>query len=74
MLELGQVLGLLSAVVLVVAVAAWAKLRWTAAPHLVRGRTRAHPAGAEFASQIMVLAFGLSALAAIVAVVGWIGL
>ena len=73
MLELGQVVGLFSAVVLAVAVAAWAKLGWSPSPLSMDGRSADNPAPVEFASQVMVLAFGLSALAAIFAVVGWIG-
>jgi hypothetical protein len=74
MLEFGQILGLFSAAMLVIAVAAWVKLRWGAALHPVDGRSGVNPAPAEFASLLLVLAFGLSALAAIFAVVGWIGL
>lgn len=74
MLELGQILGLFSAVVLALAVAAWAKLGWIPAPHPIDGRSPDNPGPVEVASRIMVLAFGLSALAAIFTVVGWIGL
>ena len=72
MLEFGQLLGLFSALVLVVAVAAWAKLGWIAVLQPIRGRSGANPAPAELASRLIVLAFSLSALAAILAVVGWI--
>lgn len=74
MLELGQILGLLAAVVLIVAVAMWAKLGLSRVPHPIHGRPAANPLPVEFASQTMVLAFGLSTLAAIFAMVGWIGL
>jgi len=74
MLELGQMLGLLAAVMLAVAVVAWAKLRWRPAQRAIGGREVDKPAPAELASQLLVLAFGLSALAAVVSAVGWIGL
>lgn len=59
---------------LALAVAAWAKLGWIPAPHPIDGRSPDNPGPVEVASRIMVLAFGLSALAAIFTVVGWIGL
>ena len=74
MLELGQMLGLLAAVMLAVAVVAWARLRWRPARRPSGGREVDKPASGEFASQLLVLAFGLSALAAVVTAVGWIGL
>ena len=74
MLEFGQILGLFSAVVLVVAVDSFVKLGWSSAPHAAHDRAAANPPQAELASRLMVVAFGLSALAAIFAVVGWIGL
>ena len=74
MLEIGQILGLFAAVVLGIAIVAWAKLAWSHAPHPIQSRSGANPSTAEFASQIMLLAFGLSAVAAIFAVVGRIGL
>ena len=74
MLEFGQILGLFAAVVLGIAIAAWAKLAWSHAPHPIQSRSGAGSSIAEFASQIMVLAFALSAVAVIFAVVGLIGL
>lgn len=66
-------LGLLSALVLVVAVTAWVKLGLRPALPGVHG-AGGDPASTEVASQLVVVAFGLSGLAAILAVVGWIGL
>jgi hypothetical protein len=74
MLELGQILGLLSAVLLIVAVTAWAKLSLSRAPQAIHGCPVANPGPVEFASRLIVVAFALSVPAAIFAVVGWIGL
>ena len=75
MLELGQILGFLAAAVLIVAVAAWVKLGRRPALQRIDGRSpRANPAPAEFASQLVLAALGLSVVAALLAVVGWIGL
>ena len=73
MLEFGQMLGLLSALVLIVAVAAWVKLGLRPALPGVHG-AGGNPGTTEVASQLIVAAFGLSALAAVLAVAGWIGL
>jgi fumarate reductase subunit D len=73
MLEFGQMLGLLSALVLIVAVAAWVKLGLYPALHRVHGEG-GNLASIEVASRLIVAAFGLSALATVFAVVGWIGL
>ena len=73
MLELGQSLGIFSALVLVVALSTFAKLRWSRAPRsLPHGRSAANVVRIEFASQILMLAVGLSVLAAFFAAVGWI--
>lgn len=69
--ELGQMLGIFAAIVLALAIAAFVKVAWQRVnPRLVP----LGPAPGETASRLIVVAFGLSVLAAIVAVVGWIGL
>ncbi len=72
MLELARILGGFSAVLLVITIAAWLKL--LRAPLLQRldGRLGLNSGPAEIASQLLVMAAGLSAVAAILAVVGWI--
>ena len=74
MLELGQILGVLSAVLLLVAGAAWVKR--DRAPELQPiGRPPQAPrAPTELASQLLALAFCLSAVAAVLTVVAHIGL
>ena len=74
MLELGQILGVLSAVLLLVAGAAWVKR--DRAPELqpIGQPPEALRAPNELASQLLALAFCLSAVAAVLAVVGQIGL
>lgn len=74
MLELGQMLGLVAAILLVVTIAAWVKLGRGPSLQPIDGRSTAKHAPAEFAAQLLALAFGLSALAALVAVIGWIDL
>ena len=73
MLDFGQMLGLLSALVLIVAVAAWVKLGFRPVQPGVHG-AGGNLASTEVASRLIVAAFGLSVLAAVLAVVGWIGL
>jgi len=71
MSETAQILAFLSALLLAASVAIWAKLR---GPLLQRlDGTRASNAGpAELATQVLVTAFGVAVLAAVLAVVGWI--
>ena len=73
MLELGQIVGFIAAAFLIAAVAAWAKLGRRPALQRIRGRSRANSAPAEFASQLLLAALGLSIVAALLAVAGWIG-
>jgi hypothetical protein len=72
MLEAARILGSFSAVLLIVAVTAWLKL--VRGPDLQRldGQTMSNPKQAEFASRLLVLAAGLSAISALLACVGWI--
>jgi hypothetical protein len=72
MLEVARVLGFFAATLLIVAVAAWIKL--FRGPELQRLDGRAAPKvrNVEIASQLLVLAVFLSAIAAMLAVAGWI--
>jgi hypothetical protein len=72
MLEAARILGSVSAIFLIVAVAAWLKL--ARGPELQRldGQTASNPEHTEFASRLLVLAAGLSAISAFLACVGWI--
>jgi len=74
MLEFGQILGFFSALVLAAALVAFVKFGGNPVLHPVHGRPGANSEPAELASGLMVLAFGLSAIAAVLAVAGWIGL
>ena len=71
MLEAGRILGGFSAVLLVAAVAAWLKLFRGPRLHTLDGRTPDSVKG-EFASQLLLVAVGLSGAAALLAIVGWI--
>ena len=71
MLEVARVLGFLAAIVLLVAVAAWIKLFRGAQLRRLDGRA-AKAGNAEIASQLLVLSAALSAVAAALAVAGWI--
>lgn len=70
MLEAATIMGSVSAVLLLVAVAAWVKL--LRGPELQRLDGRAAPdiGSIEVASQLLVVAVGLSAFATILVVVG----
>lgn len=71
MLEFGQMLGIFAAIVLLLAVGGFVNFAVRRfAPRMVP----IGPASGETASRLLVFAFGLSALAAILAIVGWIGL
>jgi hypothetical protein len=72
MVEAGNVLGLLSAVLLLMAVIAWVKL--VRGPLLQRkdGRTEMDSAQGEVASELLFCAAGLSSAAAFLAIAGWI--
>jgi hypothetical protein len=71
MLEAGRILGGFSAVLLVAAVAAWLKLFRGPRLQTLDGRTPDSVKG-EFASQLLLVAVGLSGAAALLAIVGWI--
>jgi hypothetical protein len=71
MLEVARVVGFFAAILLLVAVAAWIKL--FRGPKLQSLDGSAATAGnAEIASQLLVLSAALSAVAAALAVAGWI--
>jgi hypothetical protein len=72
MLEVARILGFFAAILLVVAVAAWIKL--FRGPELQRldGGAAPKAGNVEIASQLLVLAAVLSAVAAFLAIVGWI--
>ena len=71
MLEVARVVGFFAAILLLMAVAAWIKL--FSGPELRRLDGSAAQAGnAEIASRLLVLSAALSAVAAALAVAGWI--
>ena len=72
MVEAGNVLGVLAAVLLLMAVIAWVKL--VRGPLLQRmdGHTSMDPSQVEFASELLFWAAGLSSAAMFLAVAGWI--
>jgi|1185.fasta_scaffold1550362_2 hypothetical protein len=65
-------LALFSVFLLVVSVAIWAKLLRGPLLQRLDGRRPANAGPAELAMQILVVAFGLSAIAAMLAVAEWI--
>lgn len=72
MLEAAHVLGFVSAILLIVAVAAWIKL--SRGPELQRldGSAAPKAGNVEIASQLLLLAAALSAVDAFLAIVAWI--
>jgi len=70
MLEAARILGGFSAVLLVAAIAAWVKLLRGPALQRLDGRPDRSSEQTEIASQMLVLAVGLSGIAAVLAVVG----
>lgn len=71
MLEAGQVLGGVAAVFLIVAVGLWMKLFRGPALQRLDGRTPSTSPKLIFATRLLVCAFAMSAVAMILAVVGW---
>jgi hypothetical protein len=71
MIEASRILGFAAVALLALAIAAWLKL-WRR-PELARIRPSAVSklAEGEFASRLLVLAAGLSAVAAVLAIAGW---
>jgi Na+/H+-translocating membrane pyrophosphatase len=72
MIEAGNVLGVLAAALLLMAVVAWVKLIRGPLMQRIDGRTGMEPAQGEFASELLLWAAGLSTAAMFLAVGGWI--
>lgn len=72
MIEAGNVLGALSAVLLLMAVIAWVKVIRRRLLQRTDGRTQLDAPQGEFASELLFWAASLSGTAAFVAVAGWI--
>jgi hypothetical protein len=72
MVEAGRVLGLLAAVLLLMAGIAWVKLIRSPLLQRTDGKTGMDQAQGEFASELLFWAAGLSTAAALTAVAGWI--
>jgi hypothetical protein len=71
MLETSDMLGWFAAALLFAAVAAWLKLGRGPLLQRLNGRTAVKADQVESASRLLVIALGVSAVAAIVAVAGW---
>jgi hypothetical protein len=71
MSEAAQILAFLAALLLAAAVAMWARLRGPLLQRL-EGPRASNARPAEIAAQVLVMAVGLAALGAALAVVGWI--
>lgn len=72
MLEVARLLGGISLVLLVGALATWLNLYRGPVLKPIDGRARFSDAQAALGSQLLVAATGLSAVAAVLAVAGWI--
>jgi hypothetical protein len=72
MFEAANVLGVLAAVLLLMAVIAWIKLVRGPLTQGTNGRTGIEPARLEFASELLLWAAGLSSAAMFLAVGWWI--
>ena len=72
MLDAAQVLACLAAVLLAMAVGAWAKLSRGPALRRLDGGSEPLSRQSELPAQLLMSAFGLSALAAALAIVDWI--
>lgn len=72
MTEIAQILGWLSGALLFAAFAAWMKVPRGAFLQRLGGRPALNSRRAEGASQLLFLAAGVSAVAAVLAVAGWI--
>jgi hypothetical protein len=72
MLEIARILALFSVVALVAGILAWVKLFQRPALQRLDGRSGKKPWRAETASQLVVVSVGMSAVAAVLAVAGWI--
>ena len=72
MVEAANVLGVLAAVLLLIAVIAWVKLIRGPLMQRTDGHTAMDPAQGEFASELLIWAAALSSAAMFLAVAGWI--
>jgi hypothetical protein len=72
MVEASNVLGVLAAVLLLMAVGAWVKLIRGPLVQRTDGRTGMDSDQGEFASELLFWAAGLSTAAALLAITGWI--
>lgn len=72
MVEAGNVLGVLAAVLLLIAGVAWIKLIRSPLLQRTDGSTVMDSAQGEFASELLLWAAGLSSAAMFLAVAGWI--
>ena len=71
MLEAARILGWLAAALLIAAIAAWVPLLSGLRLRRLDGGTEPDVARTELASRALILAFVLSALAAVLAIGGW---
>ena len=72
MFEVARLLGIVAAVSLIASVGVWAGILRGPLFERLDGWRKSNRAPAELAIQALVLALGLSALAAVLALVGWI--
>ena len=72
MIEIARLLGGISAILLVLALATWLNLFRGPILRPVSGRARLSDAQTQLGSQLLVIATGVSAVAAVLAVAGWI--
>jgi hypothetical protein len=72
MVEAGNVLGVLAAVLLLIAGAAWIKVIRSPLLQRMDGSTEMDSAQGELASELLLWAVGMSTAAAILAIAGWI--
>ena len=71
MVQFAQLLGAISAVLLLVALGTWLNLFRGPMLRPIDGRVRLSKPQVQLGSKLLVLATGLSAIAAVVAVAGW---
>ena len=71
MIEAGRILGCFSALLLIAALVAWLKLRGPALARL-DGQIAANTAPTEIVAKLIMSASVIAAVAAILAIVGWI--
>jgi hypothetical protein len=70
--EIAQTLAFLSALLMVISVAIWAKQLRGPLLQRLDGQRASNVTPAGIAMKLLMAAFGLSALAAVLAIVGWI--